>query len=488
MTTTAPLILGVSGLRGSVGASLTPEFAARYAATVANWLDSKSLEGPVVIGRDGRAGSDTIYHAAIAGLTGAGRDVIPLDVAMTPTVAVAVDTLDAAAAVIVTASHNPQQWNGLKVLVRELPGGEHQAVAACAPAAADAAQLVERFNTSDPAYAAALDAGSLAPVFDGPATHIALVAEALADLTPGAFAEGMTVVVDAVNASGGTVANGLADFGARAIHIAADGSGIFPHTPEPTAENLAGTGGLCDAVPGLGAVAGFAQDPDADRLALVDEAGRYIGEEYTLVLCAEAVRGALGDQAAGTTICTNLSTSRMIEDVAKAYGAKVVRAAVGEANVVDAMKSHGAVIGGEGNGGVIWPETTYVRDSLAGMALVLALLARTGKTLSQLVADVNALAPGGQGYAIEKRKVDIPSRDAARPAVEAIAKAYAGETVDLQDGVRIAWANYAGTAGNAWLHVRASNTEPIMRLIAEASTDEHARAILDDATAVIAKG
>jgi phosphomannomutase len=227
---------------------------------------------------------------------------------------------------------------------------------------------------------------------------------------------------------------------------------------------------------------GFAQDPDADRLAIVDERGEYIGEEYTLALCAEAVLGAMGKAASGGggggggTVCVNLSTSRMIEDVCARHGVRVIRTAVGEANVVEAMKKNGSVFGGEGNGGVIWPKVTYIRDSLSGMGLILALMARTEKTVSQLVAEIPS-------YAIVKRKVDLTDLADAARAVAAVKKAYAAEKLDTQDGVRVDF-----ESKRAWLHVRGSNTEPIMRLIAEAPTTAIAEQILDEAARVIAKG
>jgi phosphomannomutase len=284
------------------------------------------------------------------------------------------------------------------------------------------------------------------------------------------------------------------------VHLGADDGGVFPHAPEPTKENLQG---LCAAMAKLNADVGFAQDPDADRLAIVDERGEYIGEEYTLALAAESLLSApgRGRPRGGPVLVANLSTSRMIDDIAAAHGARVVRTPVGEANVVEAMKrekaaGHDVVLGGEGNGGVIWPRVTYVRDSLSAMALVLALMARTGKKVSELVASIPA-------YAIEKRKVDLARKEDAKPAIDKLAAAYgrggAGPmpaggnransetghrtsgTIDLQDGIRIDWPDR-----RAWLHVRASNTEPIMRLIAESPSAADSRAILDEAARIIA--
>jgi phosphomannomutase len=283
---------------------------------------------------------------------------------------------------------------------------------------------------------------------------------------------GIKCVLDSVNSSGRIAGKEL--LGRRLVHhLGASDNGIFPHTPEPTRENLEG---MCRFVREKKADVGFAQDPDADRLAIVDERGEYIGEEYTLALCAEAVLGASPEKVRGGTVCVNLSTSRMIEDVCAKYGVRVIRTAVGEANVVEAMKKNGSVFGGEGNGGVIWPRVTYIRDSLSGMGLILALMARTEKKISELVAEIPS-------YAIVKRKVDLKAGDPsqAAKAVEAIKRAYAGETLDTQDGVRVDF-----EAKRAWLHVRGSNTEPIMRLIAEAPSEKVAGAILDEAAGVIA--
>lgn len=297
--------------------------------------------------------------------------------------------------------------------------------------------------------------------------------------------EAMNIVVDSVNASGSQFVAGLCDeLGSRLVQLHGDDSGIFPHTPEPTAENLSGEGGLCDAVPGLKADVGFAQDPDGDRLAIVDENGKYIGEEYTFVLCAVSVLEAMkakGELGEGVVLCANLSTSRMIDDVAASYGATVVRTAVGEANVVEAMKRFKAegknvVLGGEGNGGVIWPEVTYVRDSLGSMALVLSLMARTGKAVSELVAGVPS-------YAIVKRKQPLAKKEDAQPTIEKLAEHYRDQRVDRQDGVRIDF-----DEAKAWVHVRASNTEPILRLIGEAPTAEAAEKLLDEVQGLVDAG
>lgn len=472
----APLMLGVSGLRGIVGKSLTPEVAVRYAAAFGSHIAERD-NGLIVVARDGRLGGESLHAAVIAGLLGTGHAVADLGVATTPTVGFMVDHLNAYGAMIVTASHNPQEWNGLKCLVRDMDADAPR-VDACAPNAATAAAIIERFKAGEIDWAAPDRLDRSRPHNESAGLHAAETAQSVLVGDEGLLNRSFRVVVDSVNSSGGPAADLLLHrLNGRVTQIAGASSGVFPHTPEPTRENL---GELCAAVQAMNADIGFAQDPDADRLAIIDERGRYIGEEYTLALAALALLTAPAPTpAADRVICTNLSTSRMIDDIAARHGARVVRTPVGEANVVEAMKREKAagrdvVLGGEGNGGVIWPRVTYVRDSLSAMALVLALMARTGKTVSQLVADIPA-------YAIEKRKVDLARKEDARPAIDKLAAAYASHRLDLQDGVRIDF-----DATKSWLHVRASNTEPIMRLIAEAPTPAQATALLDEAARIIA--
>lgn len=468
-------MLSVSGCRGIVGDTLTPEVAVRFAGSFGAWLRARAghRRARVVLARDGRAGGDMIRHAAIAGLLASGCDCLDLGIAMTPTVGFAADLHHADGGLVLTASHNPQQWNGLKAIVRG-PGATGPD--ACAPDAESAARIIDLFRAGPPRTEGWQGLGTVARDELASVRHVKHVLDSvdahIADIDHIAEA-GFKVVLDSVNSSGVVPARHLLEsLGVEQLtHLGGEQTGLFPHTPEPTRENL---GGLAEAVRRERADIGFAQDPDGDRLAIVDERGEYIGEEYTLVLATEALLAA--SHHPGASVAVNLSTSRMIDDVAARHGATVIRTAVGEANVVSAMKSRGCVMGGEGNGGVIFPPVTYIRDSLSAMAIVLALMARTGdkRPLSELVRGLPA-------YAIEKRKVDLPSKEAARPAVEAIARAYRDERIDLQDGVRVDF-----DSRRAWLHVRASNTEPIMRLIAEAPAAETARAILDDAARVIA--
>jgi phosphomannomutase len=512
------LMVSVSGLRGTLGGSLTPATIAAFAGALAQHVragfvpsfkgkatGSAALKragaakgaghaGPgggarpsVVVARDGRAGSAEVMALAGATLRLHGCDTLELDVATTPTVGLMVDLLGASAGLQITASHNPQHWCGLKPIVREADqaraGSKADQAQASAPDKALAAGLIDRYNAlraappGSPAGLAGFDAlGVRGRVSGAPQTHAALVTEHLKTLGVLKLIKKrkLSVTLDHVAASG---REAMLELGKRlglVVHElyppAKFAPGYFPHTPEPIEANLRG---LCTATKKHKAALGLAQDPDADRLALVDERGRFIGEEYTLVLCALAA-GHLGLLPAGSTLCVNLSTSRMIHDVAEQFGCHVQRTPVGEANVVSAMKQARSPIGGEGNGGVIWPAVTFIRDSLGAAGLVLALIALTGQTISELVK----LVPS---YTIVKRKIDLtPGTDPAR-ALARVQEAYAAHNPDLRDGV---WVGL--TQQRAWLHVRASNTEPILRLIAEAPTKAQADAILDDAGRLVA--
>lgn len=499
------LMLGVSGCRGLVGSSLSPAVIARYAGAYGAWLSARangggggSGGGParrvrVVLARDGRAGCEMVWASAVGGLLGAGCDVVDLGVAMTPTAAIMTDAYVRGeyggkemytAGMVLTASHNPQEWNGLKCLLADEPGEE--GAAACAPPAASADEIIKLYHRSatEAVGLAGWDGlGRLVNEEGGVEYHVARVLDALEEsgLTSDAstLGGGLRVAVDSVNGSGGEGARLLLEaLGCEeCLLLGTEETGIFSHPPEPTAENLSGAGGLADAVREAGCDVGFAQDPDADRLAILDERGSYIGEEYTLALGARAV---LERGVGEGWVVTNLSTSRMLEDVAGGVNAKVERTPVGEAHVVEAMKRTRAVVGGEGNGGVIWPRVTYVRDSLAAMALTIWLISAKGggrgekRPLSSIVKTMHS-------YAIEKRKVSLQRKEDAAPAVAAIARAHASEKVDTRDGCRVDF-----VSRRAWLHVRASNTEPIMRLIAEAADRNAANQILDDALGIIA--
>lgn len=465
-------MLSVSGCRGVVGGSLTPATAARFVGAFALGLARGGGCPVVVVGRDGRRGGGALERVVCGSLASAGCDVVSLGVATTPTVGHAVLARGAAGGVVVTASHNPGEWNGLKA-VTSLGG---------APSPEEARALIARFEGSEAVWAGS---GGVGRIEEGGGAagvaHVEAVLGALADHDAGALEavrrRGCSVLVDSVNGSGAGVAGLLLErMGCVVEHVHAEGTGVFPHPPEPTAAHLSGVSPL---VRERGCAAGFVQDPDADRLALIDESGRFVGEEYTLALSAWSWLASLGADARGAVLAANLSTSRMIDDVAGWFGARVVRTAVGEANVVSGMRRVGAVLGGEGNGGVIWLPVVPIRDSLAAMALVLALMAREGCSLSALVSAV-------PGYAIEKRKAaaDGALMDRAAGVLRGV---FGGASVDEQDGVRLDFSVDGGDAdgGRAWLHVRASNTEPIVRLIAEAPSPALAAEVLDRASAAL---
>jgi phosphomannomutase len=366
-----------------------------------------------------------------------------------------IKALGADGGMAVTASHNPIEWNGLKCLDGD----------GLAPPKPVAEAIIARFKAADIAFAKPLEIGSITTDSTAARRHVDRVL-AVTGAAERVRAKKLHVVLDSVNASGCEGGRMMLDaLGCGVTHIYGEMTGIFGHTPEPTAENL---GELAAKVRGTaGAACGFAQDPDADRLAIVDENGRYIGEEYTLVLAAQRMLELRGPFA----LAANLSTSRMIDDIAAKFpGAVVHRTAVGEANVVSALKPAKGLLGGEGNGGVIVPEVCWVRDSLSAMALVLDLIASRGEPLSKIV-------DGLPRYAIVKTKLDLASIGglaAVAPALAKLKTAFAKERVSDVDGVRVDFAD-------GWVHVRASNTEPIARIIAEAPTRERAEALVQAA-------
>ena len=455
-------MLSVSGARGIVGKTMTPVVAATFAGAFGSHIRTlvQGRRPRLVVARDGRFGGESLARAVQGSLAATGADVIDLGVAMTPTVGLMIRALGADGGMAITASHNPIEWNGLKCLDGD----------GLAPPKEVADAIIARFKSSDIAFAKPLEIGTVTTDTSANERHVARVIEVLGGASGAAArirARGLSVVLDSVNASGCIGGRMLLDaLGCHVTHIYGEPTGIFGHTPEPTAENLQELATKVRALRDAGqAVAcGFAQDPDADRLAIVDENGRYIGEEYTLVLAAQRMLELRGPFA----LAANLSTSRMIDDVAAKFaGAKVLRTAVGEANVVSALKPAGGLLGGEGNGGVIFPEVCWVRDSLSAMALVLDLIASRKEPLSQIV---DALPR----YAIEKTKVDLAAIGGLPAVAGALTKmkaAFAHERVNDSDGVRVDFAD-------GWVHLRASNTEPIARVIAEAPTRDRAKELI----------
>jgi phosphomannomutase len=433
-------MIGVSGMRGTVGGTLTPPVVSRMAAAFAVWLKEtqKPANGThfrVVFGRDSRPSGFWVRDAAAAALGASGVEVIDLDIVTTPGVAMMVKHTGADAGVVATASHNPIQWNGLKFLTRDC----------VAPPAREAARIKHLYDLQRADF---VRVEHLVPASRNAETHALHVKRVLDHVDVlGISTKRFKVVLDSVNGAGCVAtATLLNKLGCQLIHLHGTPNGQFPHEPEPTAQNLQG---LCEEVKRQRAHVGLAQDPDADRLAIVDENGAYIGEEYSLALCAKWILS----KKPGSAVVTNLSTSRMLDDIAAATGSRVIRTPVGEANVIDTMLRERAPIGGEGNGGVIDPRIVPGRDSLVGIAYVLALMAGAAKTVSQLVAEIPR-------YEIVKTKFECRREDANR-AVEALRKEFARDRIDDQDGIRIDW-------DRAWVHARPSNTEPIMRIIAEA--------------------
>ena len=441
------LIVSVSGLRGVVGSTFTPEVAVRYAAAFAATLQP----GPVVIGRDGRTHGPLFAAALREFFVASGRDVIDCGIAATPTVGIVVREQRAAGGIQISASHNPPHYNGLKLFAgagRVLP-------------AADGARVLAGFHSlPDRVQATGPVRGSVREVDGGPA-HVGLVAatvdvEAIRRRRP-------RVWLDAGHGAGSRGARLLFErLGCECTIAGGEPDGLFEHPPEPTAENLAA---MLPQIVHQHADVGFFQDPDADRLAIATADGRYIGEEATLALCVEAVLAKTPGP-----IVVNCSTSGMAAAIAGRHGVPCHVSAVGEANVVDAMLACGAVLGGEGNGGVIEPRVVLVRDSLVAMALVLERLA-TGAAGTT----IDGLARGLPQRVMKKTKIDL-TPDVQGPglvaAFERIERAFPGARVSRLDGLRL-------DVPDGWLLVRASNTEPIVRLVAEADTE----ATVDDALA-----
>ena len=454
-------MLSVSGARGIAGVTMTAETAARFGAAVATEFRASVPAGArprVVVGRDGRASGEWLAPAAIAGLRACGCDVSDIGICATPTVAVMIGALGAHGGLMCTASHNPIEWNGLKALDRD----------GLAPPPEAAARIIARFRSGELAWEPGHSRGGAVSAVDGAdRTHVDRVLSQVD--VPSVAQARIAVTLDSVNGGGAAAGRMLLEaLGCDLVHLNGERTGTFAHTPEPTERNLQGlAAAVRERAAGMGTHAprlvGFAQDPDADRLAIVDERGRYIGEECTLALCARRILARSGPVA----LAANLSTSRMIDDIAaRVPGARVTRSAVGEANVVAAMRATGATLGGEGNGGVIWPPVCLVRDSLSAMALVLELMAAEGKPLSTLVSELPA-------YAMVKRTLDLGAVGgvAAVPGLlRKVADAHAstaGASVSTIDGVRI-------DVPDGWVHFRASNTEPIMRIIAEGRTPDDA--------------
>ena len=445
-----PLIASVSGIRGVFGDGLDPSVLVRYAAAFGSWLRQRAGGTPVVVvGRDGRVTGDVCARLVTATLQSAGCDVVDGGQATTPSVAMGVLEHGADGAVILSASHNPAEWNALKLLdgngefLGPDEGAEVLALADEGVAAHTVGyQALGGYRTAD-----------LLPY------HIQKILE-LPYIDPETIRQrGFRVVVDGINSVGAVAIPAmLGALGVTDVEVLnGDVTGRFAHNPEPLPAHIAG---LTERVAETGADLGIVVDPDADRLAFVEDGGRFFGEELTQVVAADFVLGKTPGP-----VGTNLSSSRAVEDVAARHGQEVVRSKVGEIHVVRAMQQAGAVIGGEGNGGVILPALHYGRDALVGVALVLQHLAETGRQLSEVRA-------GYPSYAIAKHKVDLRPGMDADALLASLAERHAGGRVSTVDGVKV-------DLDEGWAHVRKSNTEPIVRVYTEAASAEAADALAE---------
>ena len=441
------LIISVSGMRGIVGENLTASIAGDYGCAFGTFLKEKNISGTktVCIGMDSRPSGQMLKEALSEGLCKVGFDVVDLGIVTTPGVGIILRKLGCAGGVVVTASHNPVRYNGIKLLLSN----------GIAPPPDAAEQIKQYFFNKKYVHVDASNSGKVTFSDQTDAIHIDKV---LAIVDKEAIAsKKIKVVLDSINGAGGRVTKKLlAEFGCEVTAINDEPTGLFAHEPEPTAENLTG---LCEVVKAEGAKIGYAQDPDADRLAIVDENGTYIGEEYTLALATKYVFSKRTGNAA-----TNLSTSRMIDGIVSQTGGEVIRTAVGEANVAKAMLEHDCIIGGEGNGGVIDLRVGPIRDSLVGIALVLQLMAETGKTIGQLVSEIGGYYMSKNKFAAEQNQAQQILNLAKNTFKDAILNTTDGCRFDFDDG---------------WLHLRASNTEPVMRFIVEAKNQDIAQKYID---------
>lgn len=435
------LKISISGVRGVIGESLTPILLTRFAQAFGTYVGASTI----VVGRDPRTSGEMVKQAVIAGLLSSGCRIVDIGMCPVPTIQLLVRHHRAQGGIAITASHNPAEWNALKFIGRGgffLNSGQ-------------ARELLDIYHQGEYSRVGGAEMREVIEESGATDLHIQTIIDGLGRLpTP---KKKLRVVIDACNGAGSLAGPKLLEaLGAEVFTINVTPEGSFPRPAEPLAENL---GDLCAAVKKHGADVGFAQDMDADRLAVVSEEGIAIGEEYTLLL---ATVGVL-NKTPGPVVA-NLSTTSALEEVARRFGCRLVQSKIGEVNVTEEMQKQNAVIGGEGNGGVIYPPLNFARDSLVGMALILHLLAETGQSVTELV---NSLPR----FAMIKEKMACPS-DKISSILRLLRQDYAAYPIDLRDGVKV-------SLPIGWFLVRASNTEPIIRVIAEAEREADARAIID---------
>jgi phosphomannomutase len=454
------LMAGISGVRGVVGKSLTPDILTRYSSAFGNLCRS----GKVVLGRDSRISGEMAKSAVVSGLLSTGCQVIDLGICPTPTVEIAVKELKAKGGIIITASHNPIEWNALKFVGADgifLDEKESKKLF----------DLVRndriKYNPWDKLGEVDFDDSWIKQ-------HINKILNLSYIDVRRIKARKFRVVLDCCNGAGGVISpHLLRALGCEVMEMNSIPNGMFPHDPEPVPKNLIS---LCQAVKKNNADLGFANDPDVDRLAIVSEKGVPLGEEATLALATKFVlshksRTSPVRGKPNSNVVTNISTSRMIDDIAKEFGSKVYCTKVGEAHVARRLKQVKGVIGGEGNGGVILPELHYGRDALVGMALILEYLTESGKSISQLASELPQ-------YFMIKKKMKLP-RNFERNLVK-LKRKYSKWNINALDGVRIDF-------GDSWLHIRKSNTEPLVRVIAETRSKRESTRLVEDALHIIAQ-
>jgi len=446
------LIKSISGIRGTIGGkvddNLTPIDAVKFAAAYGSWLKGQSGKEhvKVVIGRDARISGEMIQNLVQYTLIGLGIDVVNIGLSTTPTVEVAVPLEKADGGIILTASHNPKEWNALKLLNDKGEFVSDQ----------DGKAILKIAQENDFSFATVDHLGKLAHDDRYINLHIEKVL-ALSLVTPEAIQKKkFRVVVDAVNSSGGIAIPSLLErLGVEVVKLYCEPNGHFPHNPEPLKEHL---GDICKRVVEEKADFGIVVDPDVDRLAFITDQGEMFGEEYTLVACADYVLS----KAKGNVV-SNLSSSRALRDIAQKHGVSYSAAAVGEVNVVTEMKRVEAIIGGEGNGGIIYPELHYGRDALVGVALFLSLLAERGGSVQQLRESYPA-------YFMSKNKIQLTEQINPDQILKGMEQKYAHEQTTTIDGLKIDFAD-------SWVHLRKSNTEPIIRIYTEAKSQKEADAL-----------
>jgi len=448
------LIKSISGIRGTIGGStndnLTPLDAVKFAAAYGSWLKTYSEKEKlkVVIGRDARLSGEMIQNLVVSTLVGLGIDVIDLGLSTTPTVEIAVPLEKADGGIILTASHNPKQWNALKLLNEK---GEFLD-------AEQGAKILALAEKEDFEFAEVDDLGEIIKNDSYIDIHIDEVLELPLVDADTIKKAGFKVVVDGVNSTGGiAIPKLLEELGVEVVKLYCEPTGHFPHNPEPLKEHL---GDICKKVVEEKADFGIVVDPDVDRLAFISDDGEMFGEEYTLVACADYVLG----KTKGNTV-SNLSSSRALRDITEKHGGTYEAAAVGEVNVVTKMKANNAIIGGEGNGGIIYPESHYGRDALVGTALFLMLMAEKGGT----VAELRASYPS---YFMSKKKIQLTPDLDVDALLDAMHNKYKDEEVSTIDGVKIDFPEN-------WVHLRKSNTEPIIRIYTEAKSQKEADGLAD---------